>query len=323
PGAAREPSGAEAPRPARVRINGRSPGSRVAARHRLPGRFQWRRGTGSPLTVAGAAVALEPLVPHHIPCSLSHERPSMRHLMVGVEPLSMRTCRAACEASCAHCNLAWSVPAPAGRKRERGESFVRSRGCPRNCERQAFLDVPLEPREVPGRPREAMNRKPGDLPTQSFATTSSGGGRMGDYMKLRPLHRISLLVLPLCLAATPAFAHHVMGGKTPSTVMEGLLSGLGHPVIGPDHLAFLVALGIVVGVGGLNLALPALFVAAMAVGVMVHVNGIDLPTPELIVAVSVLLAGVLIAVGRALPVVVWSALFVIAGLFHGYAFGES
>jgi urease accessory protein len=169
-----------------------------------------------------------------------------------------------------------------------------------------------------------MIRKPGDLPTQSFATTSSGGGRMGDYMNLRPLpRRAPLLALALSLAATPAFAHHVMGGKTPSTVMEGLLSGLGHPVIGPDHLAFLVALGIVVGVGGLNLALPALFVAAMAVGVMVHVNGIDLPAPELIVAVSVLLAGALIAVGRALPVVVWSALFLIAGLFHGYAFGES
>ena len=27
-----------------------------------------------------------------------------------------------------------------------------------------------------------------------------------------------------------------MGGKTPSTFAEGLLSGLGHPVIGPDHL---------------------------------------------------------------------------------------
>jgi hypothetical protein len=52
--------GAEAPRPARDRINGRSPGSRVVARHRLPGLTQWLCGSGSPLTVAGAAVALEP-----------------------------------------------------------------------------------------------------------------------------------------------------------------------------------------------------------------------------------------------------------------------
>lgn len=146
---------------------------------------------------------------------------------------------------------------------------------------------------------------------------------MGDHMNLRLLRRTGLLVVACCLVAAPAFAHHVMGGEIPSTAIAGLLSGLGHPVIGPDHLAFLVALGVVVGVGGLNLALPALFVAAMAVGVVVHVNGIGLPAPELIVAGSVLLAGVLIAVGRALPVAAWSALFVIAGLFHGYAFGES
>jgi urease accessory protein len=55
-----------------------------------------------------------------------------------------------------------------------------------------------------------------------------------------------------------------MGGKMPSTFGEGLLSGLGHPVIGPDHLAFLVAVGIAVGVGGLSLALPIVFVAASA-----------------------------------------------------------
>ena len=142
-------------------------------------------------------------------------------------------------------------------------------------------------------------------------------------MNLRSLRRTGLLPSVFCLAAAPAFAHHVMGGRTPSTFLEGLLSGLGHPVIGPDHLAFVVALGLVVGMAGLNLALPALFVAAMAVGVVVHVGGIGLPAPEVIVAISVLLAGLLIAAGRALPVVAWGALFAFAGLFHGYAFGES
>jgi hypothetical protein len=88
-GARYESTGAEAPRPARDRIDGRSPGSRVVARHRLPGWSQWLCGTGSPPTVAGAAVELEPEVPHHIPCSLSRERPSMGHLTVAVRPLSM------------------------------------------------------------------------------------------------------------------------------------------------------------------------------------------------------------------------------------------
>jgi urease accessory protein len=39
----------------------------------------------------------------------------------------------------------------------------------------------------------------------------------------------------VCLLAEPAFAHHPMGGLTPATFADGLLSGLGHPVIGLDQ----------------------------------------------------------------------------------------
>ena len=42
-----------------------------------------------------------------------------------------------------------------------------------------------------------------------------------------------------------AIAHHPMGGNTPSTLWEGLLSGVGHPIIGFDHLAFIVAMAFV------------------------------------------------------------------------------
>ena len=135
--------------------------------------------------------------------------------------------------------------------------------------------------------------------------------------------RAVILSVPLSLAAFPAFAHHMMGGRTPSTFMEGLLSGLGHPVIGLDHLAFLVAIGVAVGVFGLNLLLPIAFIVAMALGVLLHVNGAGLPAAEFVVAASVLLAGGLLAWGRPLPVAAWGALFAIAGLFHGYSLGES
>jgi urease accessory protein len=94
-------------------------------------------------------------------------------------------------------------------------------------------------------------------------------------------------------------------------------------VIGPDHLAFLLAIGVAVGGGGLSLVLPLLFVVASAIGVTLHVNGVNLPGAEIVVAVSVLFAGFLIARGRALPVSLWAILFAAAGLFHGYAFGES
>ncbi|HSD93122.1 MAG TPA: HupE/UreJ family protein [Methyloceanibacter sp.] len=143
-------------------------------------------------------------------------------------------------------------------------------------------------------------------------------------MNIASLCRTAFAVLAALLASMgTAAAHHVMGGGLPSTFSQGLLSGLGHPVIGPDHLAFLIAVGIAVGVGGLSLALPVVFVAASAIGVALHVYGLDLPGAELIIALSVIIAGVLVARGRALPLGAWAVLFGLAGLAHGYAYGES
>jgi urease accessory protein len=139
-------------------------------------------------------------------------------------------------------------------------------------------------------------------------------------MRVQKLLPISLLAI---VATTPASAHHLMGGRTPATFLEGFLSGLGHPIIGPEHLAFLIAVGIIVGTAGLNLALPVPYIAAMAIGVALHVSGMSIPAPEVLVALSVLLAGALIVLMRPLPVLAWALVFALAGLLHGFAFGES
>src|SRR4051812_9739544 len=137
------------------------------------------------------------------------------------------------------------------------------------------------------------------------------------------LRAASLALMLVAVTGLPAEAHHMMGGRTPATLMEGFLSGLGHPVIGLDHLAFIVAMGVAAGVAGLNLAVLALFIVASAIGVAVHVRGVTLPAAEILVALSVVIAGAMIASGRSLQALVWAALFVLAGLIHGYAFGES
>lgn len=146
------------------------------------------------------------------------------------------------------------------------------------------------------------------------------------HQTIRFAGRLALAVVALSLvSAVSAQAHHVMGGRTPSTVVEGLLSGLGHPIIGIDHLAFIIAVGVAVGVAGLSLAIPAVFVAASALGVAAHVSGVGVPGVELVVATSVVLAGALLAWGGMERVGTWgwTALFGVAGLFHGYAYGES
>lgn len=131
------------------------------------------------------------------------------------------------------------------------------------------------------------------------------------------------LVTVAALGATPAGAHHAMDGKLPETFFQGLLSGLGHPVIGPDHLAFIVAIGIAAALLRDGRALIAAFVAASIGGVLIHLARIGLPLVEPIVATTVVIAGASIAVGRSVGQPAWIGLALLAGLFHGYAFGES
>ncbi len=134
-----------------------------------------------------------------------------------------------------------------------------------------------------------------------------------------------LLGAASALAATvaPAAAHHPMGGKMPETFIEGLLSGLGHPVIGPDHLAFILAVGIAAAVLPAGVGLIGAFIAASTAGVLMHVGAVNVPMVEVLIAGSVILAGALVALGHRANGGVWLALGVLAGLVHGYAFGEA
>src|SRR5262249_62342369 len=60
---------------------------------------------------------------------------------------------------------------------------------------------------------------------------------------MRGTATISVTAALALAMAEPAAAHHVMGGVMPTTAMQGLMSGLGHPVIGLDHFAAVVAVG--------------------------------------------------------------------------------
>ena len=142
-------------------------------------------------------------------------------------------------------------------------------------------------------------------------------------MLLTRIRCAAFVAAGLFVSGGTASAHHLMGGKLPSTFAEGVLSGVGHPIIGPDHLAFLVALGIAVGVSRISLVNPFLFLVAMACGVVAHVAAVNIPAAELVVAVSVLVAGILLALDRRIPAGLWLAIFAVAGFFHGYAYGES
>jgi urease accessory protein len=138
-----------------------------------------------------------------------------------------------------------------------------------------------------------------------------------------PKTRLLALTLAGLAAATPVLAHHPMGGMTPATFTQGLLSGLGHPVIGLDHLAALVGVGLVSSRFVRGLTLPAFWIVAMAAGVAFHLASASLPYAEALVALSVMAIGLAASVRTTLPYALIAALFAAGGAVHGYALGEA
>jgi urease accessory protein len=142
---------------------------------------------------------------------------------------------------------------------------------------------------------------------------------------MRPRHFVcaaSAAALLLALAADPASAHHVMG-KRPETFGQGVLSGLGHPIIGLDHLAAVVAVGCLAALYRAGAALAIGFVLAVIAGAALQVWGAPVPGAEILVALSVIVLGACLIWRRVLPPAAALGLFALAGLLHGYALGES
>jgi urease accessory protein len=141
-----------------------------------------------------------------------------------------------------------------------------------------------------------------------------------------PLQTLSITGLVLAgviFMALPAYAHHPFGGRIPANAIEGFLSGMGHPVIGFDHLLFIIATGCVGALMKRGVTIPIAFVLASMIGTGLHLNALDLPAPEAIVSTSVLLFGIIIAVGVQFSLPLVAGLAAIAGIFHGYAYGEA
>ena len=94
-----------------------------------------------------------------------------------------------------------------------------------------------------------------------------------------------------------------------------------------DHLAFIVASGLIaVGIAG-GIIIPVAFVIATGIGTGIHLLSIDLPVPEIIIATSVVLFGILLITRKkqkkaADYTFIVAGLAALAGIFHGHAYGE-
>lgn len=129
--------------------------------------------------------------------------------------------------------------------------------------------------------------------------------------------RSTFLALALMALPSVAFAHPGHGDAA------GLIHGFMHPVGGLDHVLAMVAVGVFAFVlGGRALWLvPLSFVGMMAVGFLLGVGGVNVPFVELGIALSSVVIGAVAASGRSVPVIGAMALVGVFAIFHGHAHG--
>lgn len=125
------------------------------------------------------------------------------------------------------------------------------------------------------------------------------------------------LVVAVTFSAAPALAHSGEGYG------GGFVAGFTHPILGWDHVAAMVA----VGLWGAFLGspaiwiLPVVFPLVMAFGAVAGIVGIPVPAVEVGIALSAVVLGLMILFAARPPI--WMAAIVVGAfaVFHGYAHG--
>ncbi len=124
-------------------------------------------------------------------------------------------------------------------------------------------------------------------------------------------------------SANSAFALHPLGREVPQAMLHGLMSGIGHPVIGFDHLAFVIGVGLIAAFHKNRLVMPAGFVAGTMAGTLLTVAAGTLPLDEIVIKHAVVAAAVVGLRGKLTEVMPSTIVAAAAGLFHGWAYGAA
>lgn len=131
------------------------------------------------------------------------------------------------------------------------------------------------------------------------------------------ISRVGALFALMSLLSEPAFAHDQPG------VAGGLVSGLLHPLTGPDHMIAMVA----VGIWGAQLGAPAIWILpitfpiVMALGGVLGILQVPLPFQEPVIALSALVLGIAVATRLKMPFAFAAVIVAVFAIFHGYAHG--
>lgn len=103
----------------------------------------------------------------------------------------------------------------------------------------------------------------------------------------------------------------------------GFVSGFTHPLLGLDHIAAMVAVGLwgaFLGSRAMWL-LPVVFPLVMAMGGALGVAGVPLPGVEVGIALSAVALGIMVAAAARPPLWVAAVIVGVFAIFHGHAHG--
>lgn len=136
-------------------------------------------------------------------------------------------------------------------------------------------------------------------------------------MKLRATITLLAITLAFLGTAFPVLAHAGDGYG------GGFITGFTHPILGWDHVAAMVAVGLLgafLGAPSIWI-LPVVFPLVMALGAVVGILGIPVPAVETGIALSAVVLGLMIAFALKPPIWVSAAIVGAFAVFHGYAHG--
>jgi urease accessory protein len=129
--------------------------------------------------------------------------------------------------------------------------------------------------------------------------------------------RLVAFAMAALAMASPAMAH------TGEELAGGFAGGFMHPLLGPDHIAAMLA----VGLWGAFLGAPAIFILpvvfplVMAMGGVLGILGVPLPGIEIGIAVSAVVLGLMVALAAKPHLAIAAILVGAFAIFHGHAHG--
>lgn len=132
----------------------------------------------------------------------------------------------------------------------------------------------------------------------------------------------STLFVGLAASASQVLAHHPLEGQPMETLLHGLLSGVAHPVLGIDHLLFIIAIGMAGALSRRVLIAPLFVIVGVFIGVALSLMGVQLPWTEPAIAISLVIVGASLFGRKALSPKSAAALFTLLGVFHGLAYAS-